>query len=167
MEVDVALGHVGVTGVDQIPDQLHDRADRLGGQRLVVGPAELQAVGVGDVGGGHLPRQLVAGDPLRPRRVVDLVVDVGDVGYERHVQALVLEEPLQQQEDDVWTGVAHVDRPVDGGAAHVDAHPARVPGLQRQARTGAGVVEDDPAHAGTLAGFIPAISGVLGVQAGP
>ena len=47
--------------------------------RLVIGPAEAQRVGVGDVGGGHLARQLVTVDPRRPRGGIDLVVDVRDV----------------------------------------------------------------------------------------
>ena len=53
------------------------------GERLVVGAAEAEAVGVGDVGGGHLARELRARHAARARGVVDLVVDVGDVGDER------------------------------------------------------------------------------------
>ena len=58
-EVDVAVDRVGVAALDQLGDQVHDRADVLRGQRLVVRAPEPEAVGVGDVVGGHLARQLV------------------------------------------------------------------------------------------------------------
>ena len=64
-EVDVAAGRVGMAAVDQVADQRHDRLDVLGGQRLVVGPAEPQPLGVGDVVRRHLARQLAP--TARPR----------------------------------------------------------------------------------------------------
>ena len=48
-EVDVAARLVGVAGIDQGLDQGDDRPDRLGRPRLVVGAAEPEGVGVGDV----------------------------------------------------------------------------------------------------------------------
>src|SRR5205807_3393204 len=42
-EVDVPVRRVGVPAVDERADELDDRADRLRGQRLVVGPPEVQA----------------------------------------------------------------------------------------------------------------------------
>ena len=59
------------------------------------GRAEPERVGVGDVVRGHLARELLGADPAARGRVVDLVVDVGDVGDERHVVALVREEALE------------------------------------------------------------------------
>ena len=69
-EVDVAVDRVGAAVVDQRLDQVDDRADRLAGQRLGVGPAELEQVGVLDVVRGHLARELVAraGRAAAPRR---------------------------------------------------------------------------------------------------
>ena len=49
-EVDVAAGLVGVPVGDQLLDQRDDLGHRLGRQRLEVGPAQPQQVGVGDVG---------------------------------------------------------------------------------------------------------------------
>ena len=96
-EVDVAARRIGAAVVDQRLDQLDDRPDRRAGERLVVGPAEPQAVGVGEVRRGHLLGELRARDPQRPRGVVDLVVDVGDVRDQRDRVALVLEEALEQR----------------------------------------------------------------------
>ena len=98
--------------------------DRLAGQRLVVGPAEPQRVGVGDVGGGHLRAPARRWPTRRARRGVDLVVDVGDVVTSVDAVALVLEEPLEQREDDERPRVADVDPAVDGRPAGVDAHAA-------------------------------------------
>ena len=84
--------------------------DRLGRERLVVGTAEPEPVGVGAVGGGHLPRQLLRSrTPALARGDVDLVVDVGDVLDQRDVVALVLEQPLEQREDHERPRVADVD----------------------------------------------------------
>ena len=49
-EVDVAAGLVGVPARDQLLDQRDDLGHRLGRQRLAVGPAQAQQLGVGDVG---------------------------------------------------------------------------------------------------------------------
>ena len=119
-EIDVAARLVCMAGIDQIPDQAHDRSDRLGCPRLVVGPAEAEGVGVGDVAGDHLLRVVGRGDAGLARGRVDLVVDVGDVDDEGRRVALVLEEAAQQREDDVRSPVADVDRPVGGRPARVD-----------------------------------------------
>ena len=119
-EIDVAARLVGMAGIDQIPDQAHDRSDRLGCPRLVVGPAEAERVGVGDVAGDHPLRVVGRGDAGLARGRVDLVVDVGDVDDEGRRVALVLEEAAQQREDDVRSPVADVDRAVGGRPARVD-----------------------------------------------
>ena len=49
-EVDVSAGLVGVPGLDQLGDQRDDPADRLGGQRLGVRPAQPEPVGVLEIG---------------------------------------------------------------------------------------------------------------------
>ena len=63
------LDHVGVTGVDQLPDVGDDRTHRLRGERLVVGASELERVGVGDVERGHLGSELRARAPGAACRV--------------------------------------------------------------------------------------------------
>ena len=88
-EVDVAARLIGVPGLDQRLDQGDDLRDRLRGQRLGVGAAEPEPVGVLDVGGGHLGRELDPRAAGLARGVVDLVVDVGDVDDELRLVALV------------------------------------------------------------------------------
>ena len=109
----------------------------------MVGAPEPQPARVVDVVGGHLLGQLGRGAPRGARRVVDLVVDVGDVRHERHVDALVLEEPLELGEDDVRPRVADVHAGVDRRAAGVDAHFARLARLERPYLAGLRVVEAD------------------------
>ena len=150
-EVDVAVDRVGRAVVEQGLDQVLDRLDRLGGQRLAIGPPQAQALGVGEVVRGHLARQVGARHAERPRGVVDLVVDVGDVGDERHLVALVLEEALEQRGDDVGPRVADMDAVVDRRPARIDAHAARVARLERLLAAGARVVQAD------LAGHRPPI----------
>ena len=57
--------------------------------------AEPQPVGVRDVRRGHLPCELLARNAALPRRVVDLVVHVGDVHHQLRVVALALEKALE------------------------------------------------------------------------
>ena len=152
----LVLHDVGMTGFDQTLDVGDDLLHRLGGQRLVVGAPEPERVGVGAVVRGHLRRQLDAGAPrasygagargVGAGGVVDLVVDVGDVDDQRHLQALVFEEALHQAEDDERARVADVDAAVDGRPAHVDADPPGVARVQRQELAAAGVVQADLAH---------------------
>ena len=145
-EVDVAVDRVGVPALDEVGDQGHDRLDVLRGQRLVVGPAEAEALGVGLVVLGHLGGQRLRGDPGLTRRRVDLVVDVGDVGHQRGLEALVLEEALEQREDDVGPRVADVDARVDRRPAGVDADAAGVARLERHDLPGTRVVQGNRAH---------------------
>ena len=102
--------------------------------------------GVVDVMAGHLPGQLGRGPARLGRRVVDLVVDVGDVRDELHAVALVLEEALELGEDDERARVADVDARVDRRPAGVDSHPRWVAGSERLQGAGAGVVQSDVGH---------------------
>ena len=83
-EVDVAAGRVGVPGIDQLLDEVHDLRDALGRLRQVVGHAEAEVARVLEVPLGRARGELGA---RARRRVVDLVVDVGDVVHELHVVA--------------------------------------------------------------------------------
>ena len=147
-EVDVALDRVGVPALDQRADQRDDLLHHLRRLRLVVGPAEPEPVGVVDVRGRHLGRQLVGRAPGGTRRVVDLVVDVGDVRDQRRLVALVRQEAGEQAEDDVRARVADVDARVDGRAARVDPDLEPVARAQLLQLTGLGVVQADRAHRG-------------------
>ena len=139
---------VGVAALHQRADQVEDRLDVLGRQRLVVGPAEPEPLGVGEVVADHLARQLGRVAPGGARGVVDLVVDVGDVRDQRRVVALVLEEPLELREDHERPRVADVHARVHGRPAGVDADLPGVARLQRPHRPRARVVEVDGPHRG-------------------
>src|SRR5439155_12533850 len=115
---------------DQLADQGDDLGQRLGGTRLDVGPPQAQFVRVGDVGVGHLAGQVVGMDAPLPGRLVDLVVDVGDVLDQLHRLPAPLEVALHQLEDDVGPGVANVDAVVHGRAADVHADTAVVARLE-------------------------------------
>ena len=92
------------------------------GQRLVVGAPEPEAVGVGEVGRRHLARELARwARPSARARVVDLVVDVGDVVDERRAVGPRAQEPREQEKTHERPRVADVDAVVDRRPAGVDA----------------------------------------------
>ena len=62
VEVDVGARLIGVATIDQLADQIDDLLDVLGGERLHVGTAETQPVGVVAVGLSEL-RGHLAGRP--------------------------------------------------------------------------------------------------------
>ena len=137
------------------PIRAHDRVRSSPLPKALVGPAEAEGVGVGDVAGNHLLRVVGRGDAGLARGRVDLVVDIGDVDDEGRRVALVLEEAAQQREDDVRSPVADVDRPVGGRPARVDPdlplgprlEPLQLPGQRipiRTSRTGP-ILPSDPA----------------------
>jgi hypothetical protein len=112
----------------------------------VVRPPQPQPLGVLDVVRGHLPRQLLRPAPGGAGGVVDLVVDVGDVGHQGHVEPLVLQEALELGEDDERARVADVHAGVDRGTAGVDPDPARIARLQWPHLARPGVVEPNLSH---------------------
>ena len=146
-EVHVAAALVGVAESTRSPISADDRVDRLGGLRLRVRAAEPEPVGVLDVPGGHLARELRARHAALARGVVDLVVHVGDVHDQRRVVALVLEEALEQREDHERPRVPDVDPAVDRRAAGVDADPVAVARLDRDDVAAQRVVNAQLAHA--------------------
>ena len=83
-EVDVPIGLVGEAATNELLDHRDLVADGLDGRRLDVRTAETEPVGVLDV-----PARCVRGEPRARagRRVVDLVVDVGDVHDELRLVA--------------------------------------------------------------------------------
>ena len=120
-EVDVAAGLVGEPALDQLLDQRDDLRQVLGRERLHIGPAETEIVGVLEVPLRRPAGQLVARDPLRRRGFIDLVVDVRNVLDQLDPVVLVLEPALQPHRDDERPRVADVDPLVDGRAADVHA----------------------------------------------
>jgi hypothetical protein len=99
-----------------------------------------------DVVDRHLARQLGRGPARGARRVVDLVVDVGDVRHQGRLQPFVLQEALELGEDDERARVADVHARVDRRPAGVDADLAGLARRQRPHLAALGVVEADFAH---------------------
>ena len=140
-EVDVAARLVRVAGDDQLGDQADDLSNRLGGQRLVVGPADAEPVGVVDVRLGHLGGQCGRRDPALVRQGIDLLVDVGDVLDKRHRLAAPLEVALHETEHDERASVAHMDAAIDGRPADVHPDPPVGAGYELERLAGAGVAD--------------------------
>jgi hypothetical protein len=105
VEVHIALGRVRVAALDETLDQLHHLGDVPGGAGF--GRRRQHAERV--IGRGE--RTLEGGRPLPPRParvrgfVEDLVVDIGDVADERHVETLCRQPAPQHIEGDT---TAHV-----------------------------------------------------------
>ena len=68
---------------------------------------------------------------LRPRRLDDAVVDVGNVHHLHHAVALGMQEAAQNILKHERAKIADMREGVDRRAARVDAHFARMNGLQR------------------------------------
>ena len=83
-EVDVAAGAVGVPGLDQLLDEVDDLRHALRRLRQPIGHAQAEVARVLEVPLRRARRELGA---RARRRVVDLVVDVGDVVHELGVVA--------------------------------------------------------------------------------
>ena len=121
-EIDIAVaGHVGMAAGHQIPHQLQDLLDVLGGAGLDGGPLDVQTVGVLQVLVGIVLGHLRHGNALFLGAVDQLVVNVGDVGDKNHLVAPVFQVAAQRIEHHQRAGVAHVDIVVDRGATDVDA----------------------------------------------
>src|SRR6516162_2624952 len=135
-----------MSSLNQTPDELDDPIDRVARERLVVGPTESEAIGVGDVGRSHLASELLARHSGQPGRVVDLVVDIGDVHHERDVIPLVYKEAFEQREHDVRAGVADVHPAVDRRPAGVDADVTGLPRNELAHLAAARVMETHPSH---------------------
>ena len=145
-KVDVAARDIGVAGRDQRRNLRDDRLDPLAGERLVVGSAEPQSVGVLDVVGRHLVCERDARDAPRRRGDVDLVVHVRHVDRERDRVADVLEEALEEAEDDERSGVADMDPVIDGRPADIERNAPGLARRERPDRSRAGVVEAKLSH---------------------
>ena len=118
--VDVAVDLVRVAARDQLLDRGDHLRDHLARLRLVVGHAEAEVARVLEV-----PLRRARGElgARAGRRVVDLVVDVGDVVHERRVVAARDEPAAEPHADHERARVADVRAGVHGRPAEV--HPDR------------------------------------------
>ena len=140
-EVHVALDLVGMPTVDEL---LHER-DHVGyltcGARAHIGVEHACRVHVVDerlgVFGGHLRRT----STLFTCAFDDLVVDIGDILHERHVEAAPDEVAADHVEADERARVANVDAVVHGRAAHVHADFAGLLRLELDFLAQLGVVD--------------------------
>ena len=146
VEVDVARAVGRGVGVPLL-DQLLDQRDHLGhvpGRGRLVGGRQHVERGVGPV---ELARHVVGQVPPRAallgRLGEDLVVDVGDVADERHLEALVDQPPAQHVEVDRRAHVAHVRLRLHRQPAHVHARPALLQGDEVADVARGGVVEPE------------------------
>ena len=148
VEVDVARAvgrRVGVARLDELLHQL-DHLRHVAGRARLVGRRRAAEHVV-----GRVQRPLVGVGQRPPRDTgllgldQDLVVDVGEVGDDRHLVAGALHPAPQDVEDDLLADVPDVRRALDGEPAVVDARPgprraARSHGPRgSRCRTGAGV----------------------------
>ena len=141
VEVDGAVGEVGVAVVEERVDHVDHAVDRLGGaglgerrtraQRLHVG-TEPGQLGLGQVEIGHAELAGLGEDG---------VVDVGDVAHHAHLVAELFEPADEEVVREVRGGVAEVRGVVRRDAAHVHAHDRA--DLERDDGTLGGVEEPD------------------------
>ena len=145
-QVHAVVGRVGAADLDELADHLDHLGDVRRGVGDVVGP------GVADAVHRLPPHRLALGGDVLPRAALvvgpvdDLVVDVGDVGDELHVEAA----PAQVAHEHVVLQrrppVADVGRPVHRRPAQVDAHLARLAQGQLAHLAGRRVVEAEALH---------------------
>jgi hypothetical protein len=141
VEVDVALGWVGVAAGDEGAHHLDHLGDVARGARLVAGRQATEGV----VGVAEGPLVLVADGP--PGALLlgglddDLVVDVRDVPHEDHVEAAVGEPAAENVEVEPGADVPDVGCGLHGRATEVDRDAARRVRGEVTDLPGAGVVQ--------------------------
>ena len=151
-QVDAVVGDVGRAAVDQLADHRDHLVDVVGGVRGVGRTLEVDRV--------HPlpPHRLAASGDVLPGPVLaqgtldDLVLDVGDVRHEAHLEPRPLEVPAQDVVLERRPAVAEVRRTVHRGPAQVDAD---LPGLAQGELpdlTGGGVVQAQHAAEPTVVG---------------
>ena len=136
VEVDGAVGDVGIAGVENPLDVLDLLDDVAGGVGLDAGGEHVQSLHVAmvavEVELHHLHRLelleagLLGNLVLAGVGVMLQVADVGDVAHIAHLVAQVGEVAEQDVEGDGGAGMAQVSVAVDGRPAHVHPHAPRV-----------------------------------------
>ena len=139
-EVDVALDLVRMAAVDELLDELDHLGDLLGCARAHIRVLHVHGVHVVKEGlrilGGHLG----CAATLFVSLLDDLVIDIGDVGDELHLEAAPGEVAADDVEADEGARVADMDVVVHGGTAHVHADLPVLERLERHLLTKFGVV---------------------------
>ena len=121
-EVDIpVLGNIGVSGIDQVLDDVQDLLDVLRCTGLDGGLFAVQTGGILEVLGLKALGHFLHGGALLLALLDELVIDIGDVGDIDDLVAAVFQIAAQGIEHDQRAGVADVDIVVNGGAADVDA----------------------------------------------
>ena len=126
VKVNVAVGLVGKTLVDERLRELDDLADVVGGPGEVVDRVDAHRGQVAHVVGRHFVGQRGHAHTAAIRFVDQLVVDVGDVDHQRDLVAGIGQIALDRVEDDRPDHVSDVAGLVNRGAAEVDADLARL-----------------------------------------
>ncbi len=122
VEVDVTAAGIGVSRVDQAPDQLDHLGDVPGGARFGRRRQHPQRV----IGGGELT--LVGGSPLPPGPArcggfgENLVVNISHVAHKGDVVAAGRQPPAQNIERHAAADMADMGRRLHGGAAQINRH---------------------------------------------
>ena len=143
VEVHVAVGVVSVAAVDELLDELYHCGDLLGSLRTDIGIQHAGRAHVLDERLGVLGGHLGSAAAFLKRLADDLVVHVGDVLHERHVEAAPHKVTADHVEADERAGVADVNVVVHGRSAHVHAHLAALERLEVDLRAGLRIVESD------------------------
>jgi hypothetical protein len=141
VEVDVAVGLVGVAALDEAPHHLDHLGDVTGGARLVRGREAAQGVVTGVERALVLVTDGPPGAALLGGLPDDLVVDVGDVPDERDVVPAVLEPAAHDVEVQPGPDVPDVRGGLDSRATEVDRDTARCERDEVTDLPGVGVVQ--------------------------
>ena len=121
-EIYRAIHSIGIPFIDQFRDHIDHPADLLSRQRMGRGRHDIHAFHIlfalRDISLGNLLRA----DALFIGFFDNLVVHVCKVGYKVHFIAFVLQITAHRIEHDHRTGIADMDKIINGRSAHVHAH---------------------------------------------
>ena len=149
-EVDAVVGDVGPPDVDELADHLDHLVDVVGGVRDVGRSLEADRVHRLPPHRFALGRDVLPRPFLADRAVDDLVVDVGHVRDQAHVEAGPLEVPAQDVVGERRPSVPDVRRPVHRRPAQVDRHLAGIAERELAHLARGGVVEAQHGHQTTV-----------------
>src|SRR5450759_1348598 len=117
------LDDVGVTPVDELSDEDEHVGDVRGGVRDVIGSFDTEPVDLVPPGGFEALRELGLAGAGLVGPGDDLVLDVGDIGHQRHLQAPPPEVAANDVVDEPGAPVTDVGDVVHRWAADVDRDP--------------------------------------------
>ena len=130
-----------MAAVDELLDELDHLGDLLGGARSHIGVLHVHGVHVVKEGLRIFCGNLGCASAFFVGLLDDLVIDVGDVGDELHVEAAPRKIAADDIEADKRTSVADMDIVVHGGTAHVHADLPVLERLERHLLAKFGVVD--------------------------